>query len=321
VRKYKSVLKASLSVICVVILLRETGPDSLRLIYDKTDLCVIAAVMALLATILLLQAVRWWLIGTKLGLTWKLSTSISLTFVGAFFNQILPSSSGGDVVRVWKLTRMGVPIRQATSSVVLDRLSALIAIAIIVSLGFSVLKAILQQHLLGIRVEVLSFALMISVVLAGSLWWLFRRFSALRQGRLVGAIIKLMQDALSIFRYPLLLFSSSAISIVAQITVGYVVWRLALGFGAKLDFVEFSLLWPFVLISSMIPISIAGWGVREGTMVVAFGILGNSPDIALATSIAFGIVMILVSLPGGVIWAASGFKGAIKMKDVGGVGQ
>ena len=108
---------------------------------------------------------------------------------------------------------------------------------------------------------------------------------------------------------------------MAQITVGYVVWRLALGFGAKLNFVEFSLLWPFVLIFSMIPISIAGWGVREGTMVVAFGILGNSPDIALATSIAFGIVMILVSLPGGVIWAASGFKGAIKMKVVSGVGQ
>ena len=56
-------------------------------------------------------------------------------------------------------------------------------------------------------------------------------------------------------------------------------------------------------------------------MVVACDILGNPAAIALATSIAFGIVMILASLAGGVMWPASGFKEVITVKDVSEAGQ
>jgi uncharacterized membrane protein YbhN (UPF0104 family) len=50
-----------------------------------------------------------------------------------------------------------------------------------------------------------------------------------------------------------------------------------------------------------IPISIGGWGVREGAMVTALSLLDVQPSIALAISIQFGLIMMVVGLPGGAV--------------------
>ena len=52
------------------------------------------------------------------------------------------------------------------------------------------------------------------------------------------------------------------------------------------------------LLLSMLPISLAGWGVREAAMVTGMGLLGVPAGLALTTSVAFGISMIIASLPG-----------------------
>jgi len=53
---------------------------------------------------------------------------------------------------------------------------------------------------------------------------------------------------------------------------------------------------------SMIPISFGGWGVREGAMVVFFGLVGVPAADALAMSILFGLAALVAGLPGGVLW-------------------
>jgi len=58
---------------------------------------------------------------------------------------------------------------------------------------------------------------------------------------------------------------------------------------------------PMVL-ALAIPISVAGWGVREGTMVVALGQVGVLPADALALSVAFGLIYMLAGIPGGLLW-------------------
>src|SRR5690606_4783819 len=60
---------------------------------------------------------------------------------------------------------------------------------------------------------------------------------------------------------------------------------------------------PPVMLVSMVPISIAGWGVREGAMITAFGLVGLDTADALALSIVFGVIVSLVGAPGGAIWA------------------
>ena len=59
---------------------------------------------------------------------------------------------------------------------------------------------------------------------------------------------------------------------------------------------------PLVIFFMALPISIAGWGVREGVMVLGLGYLGVSAEEALALSIVFGLSTLIVSIPGSAIW-------------------
>jgi glycosyltransferase 2 family protein len=63
-----------------------------------------------------------------------------------------------------------------------------------------------------------------------------------------------------------------------------------------------ALLVPAILVIAMLPISLAGWGLREGAAVVAFGALGLPADQALGASIAFGLTLAAVSMLGGILW-------------------
>jgi hypothetical protein len=68
------------------------------------------------------------------------------------------------------------------------------------------------------------------------------------------------------------------------------------------------LLVPPVILVTVVPISIAGWGVREGAMVVAFGFINVPPSAAFAMSVLFGLTLAAASLPGSLLWWLSGYS-------------
>jgi len=59
------------------------------------------------------------------------------------------------------------------------------------------------------------------------------------------------------------------------------------------------------MLLAMLPISVAGWGVREGAMVVAMGLLGVAREDALATSVLFGFAAAGSAIPGLLLWFIS----------------
>ena len=71
----------------------------------------------------------------------------------------------------------------------------------------------------------------------------------------------------------------------------------------KLNF-RHSMIITVALLLAMAPVSIAGWGVREGVMVAGLGLLGVNADGALALSVLMGLVVLGISLPGGAAWLA-----------------
>jgi glycosyltransferase 2 family protein len=84
---------------------------------------------------------------------------------------------------------------------------------------------------------------------------------------------------------------------------------LAWGLELPITFVEALIVVPTVLLLTTLPVSVAGWGVREGAMVAGFGFLGIPAEGALTVSVLFGVAQILVSLPGGVVWMLGRPKG------------
>jgi hypothetical protein len=63
-----------------------------------------------------------------------------------------------------------------------------------------------------------------------------------------------------------------------------------------------------VILVTVVPISIAGWGVREGAMVVAFGFINVPASAAFAVSVLFGLTLAAASLPGSILWWLSGYS-------------
>jgi glycosyltransferase 2 family protein len=87
-------------------------------------------------------------------------------------------------------------------------------------------------------------------------------------------------------------------------SINIVIFALILS-GMGVDFplaVGCALLVPAIMEIAMLPISFAGWGVREGAAIVAFGALGLPADQALGASVAFGLIVAAVSMLGGVLW-------------------
>ena len=73
-------------------------------------------------------------------------------------------------------------------------------------------------------------------------------------------------------------------------------------------FSQVFLLVPPVVLITMLPISIAGWGVREGAMILALGQIGVAPVDALSLSVLFGLTGLAAALPGAALWMTSGAR-------------
>ena len=91
------------------------------------------------------------------------------------------------------------------------------------------------------------------------------------------------------------------LALLVQVIVVLVVLICAMAMDIHLRAMHVLLL-PSILLISMVPISFAGWGVRESAMVVGLGFAGTSAPEALAISLLFGLTQITIGVPGGVMW-------------------
>ena len=84
---------------------------------------------------------------------------------------------------------------------------------------------------------------------------------------------------------------------------------LARGVGAQLSVTDAGILIPPVVLLTAVPISISGWGVREGAMVACLGLAGVPSEQALSVSLLLGAISVIIGLVGGAIWLASPERG------------
>lgn len=252
-----------------------------------------------------LAAVRWSVVLRVLGIAVQFPEWLKLTYVGAFFNQLLPSSVGGDVVRVWHLSVAGERLARAVLSVLLDRVLALVALAVMILGGMPWLFDVVSDSVLGWALLGATAAVLGGLVLLLSmerLLILLRRVSP----RFANALAELSESARALFLKPGSGLVGLLLSLMVHGAMCAIVFTLARGLGYELDVSTTLFLVPPVIFASVVPISIGGWGVREGAMVIALGFAGIPAEASLAISILFGLTLVAASLPGGVMWLMIG---------------
>lgn len=253
---------------------------------------------------------RWLLVLSGVGVTLGFAPALAIVFIGIFFNQALPSNLGGDAMRVWRLFRLGSTLGRAFGSVMLDRVVALVSLALVVALGLAATPGLIFD-----RVALAALWGAIVLVLAGlGLLLVFDRmlpsFRRILPRRLLDAAAALGRDARAVLLNPRIAPAVLGISMANHVLTVGIVYALAAGLGIEVAFGALVALVPPVILISMLPISFAGWGVREGAMIAALRYAGMPAGEALALSVAFGLVVLLCSLPGAAIWFATGNRKA-----------
>jgi uncharacterized membrane protein YbhN (UPF0104 family) len=259
---------------------------------------------ALLAVNVLLVGVRWWFLLRRLGVAMlPLGYAMASTYVSVFVGQAMPGPIGSDAVRGWLCYRRGVNLRVTITSLVTDRLLALLGLIVVAgAVWFRHFDAADQS--LGRQVAILA----VAVVAVGVLgFWLLPVITKALAGR--WARFTPVHDLVSMFRFAALSRAGAlgmALScVVVALTVSAVL-VFARGFGIALAPSIAYLIVPLAVLFSALPISIGGWGVREASLSYGLTLFGTPADDAALLGLALGIGLLLASLPGGIVMLAFG---------------
>ncbi len=276
--------------------------DTVRDRFRQVDIYWIVLGLLVLLIQAFALAARWALIVTRCGANLSLPRSFHFTMIAAFFNQTLPSSMGGDAIRIW-LVGKHANWRVAAYSVFLDRVVGVVALAGLVVICLPWTLALVRNQVGRVALIVIGFgsiaAGLVFIAFAWTRLHVLQRWSPTRHLAAVATV------ALQILRTPRGLASVFSLSIFVHLLTVLAAWCAARSVGANVSLVYLLyLVLPVVLIST-VPISVAGWGVREGAMVAAFAYAGLPQSDGLIISLLFGALYFVFGAAGGVVWVLS----------------
>lgn len=267
------------------------------------DPAMAALALGLMLAQILLGAVRWGMVLRALDASFSWARTLVVYYIGVFFSLVLPGAVGGDAVRMWFARRAGLNLGTAVNSVMLERVMTVFGLVLLVTLTQPILLNRLPD-LPGAWV----FPLLLVLSLGGIAFLsvLDRLPQSLRRWRLVRGLAQLAGDTRALFFHPGWSASTLVVALVGHVNLSLTVYVLAVGLGLDVHALECLVLVPPVILIMTLPISIAGWGVRETAMVTAFAFVGVADHSAVVLSVLFGIVTMVGALPGGLIFLLAG---------------
>jgi uncharacterized protein (TIRG00374 family) len=258
---------------------------------------------------IVLSTLRWRAVLSALGQEAKLGHLLSHNLAGLFVSNVLPTTIGGDVLRVSRLSRENGESTTSFASVVLERLTGWLVLPVITLVGFLVNPGLRE---LGSATEV-------AVALAGgtliALLLVFVSVASHQFGarvadsdgwRRFAAALHLGMERLR--RHPGAAFHVLAVGFAYQLVLVFAALMAAKAVGMSVAVGPTALLafFPAVLIAQVLPISIAGLGVREGAFVLFLTPLGVRTEQAIALGLLLYLLNVGVSLLGAPAFAVGG---------------
>jgi uncharacterized membrane protein YbhN (UPF0104 family) len=303
-----SALKILVSAALLYLALRKVDFHELASRFDVASFGWIGLAIAATLVQIFLGVLRWREISAECGAPLGLMQATRFNMIGQFFNQTLPSSIGGDAVRLWLVARGGAGWRAATYSIFVDRAIGLIALSVVIvaSLPWSY-RLISDPHGRSalLFVDFAALAGGVGFLILGRLQWPWlKRWWATHHLHACSVIAN--NVIFSRRRGPKI----TALSLMVHVLTVVIAWCVVRSIAAPVLFSQAFQLVPPVMLITMMPISIAGWGVREATMGLAFGYAGLLANEGVNVSLLFGAVSFTVGALGGLVWIFSAEKAA-----------
>jgi glycosyltransferase 2 family protein len=303
-----SIIKIVISAALLYLALRKANFSDLASRIDVASLGWLALAIAATFLQIFIGVLRWRIVSAECGAPLPIRQAMRYNLIGSFFNQTLPSSIGGDAVRLWLVARAGAGWRAATYSIFVDRAIGLIALAVMIVASLPWSYQLITDPYGRSALLLVDFA-----ALAGGVGFLIL-------GRLPWPWLKTWWGTHHLYACAVIanrvVFSRThgvaiaALSIFVHVLAVVIAWCVVQSIAAPVGFGQTFQLIPPVMLITMLPISIAGWGVREATLGLAFGYAGLMTNEGINISLLFGAVTFIVGAFGGLVWIFSAEKAA-----------
>src|SRR3989338_4297217 len=255
---------------------------------------------------------RWFIFIKALEVTSPARDVVRYYFAGLFGNLFLPSTIGGDILKIYGLCRNSTQKTRVVASFLLDRLSGFAAIVLVSVMAFILGYRFLQEGV--IVVPIIGMA-----VLAGGFACVL--FNEKLYSFCCGIFARLpkVQKALMGLHYDIALmkgkrregFSAIAVSCLSQVVYAVCWYLIARSLSQDVDLIYFLIFVPLTCVAASFP-SIGGLGVREIGAVYLFGKIGVSSEIAAGISLVNFVFMVLIGLLGGLSYVLTLSSGRVQ---------
>jgi uncharacterized protein (TIRG00374 family) len=249
-----------------------------------------------------LANVRWWVLLNYHACGYRPVTLLAPYFIGVFFNNVLPTTLGGSLFRMYYIYRDNHDVVVAASPIITERLLGFVAMIAVAAVIVSFLSSELAyvRVLANILPWLLAFALT-ALALIGSrrtFRYVQAALARLHRFKVVATMLHLVEAVHTYLAHPGLVAQVFAISVCLQVMSASVFYLLGLGLGATLALPDYLVIVPLVFVAATLPVSIGGLGVREAAAVSLFVAAGMSPGHAGALAFLYLVVLFLSSAPG-----------------------
>ncbi len=278
-----------LALVLLVYLLSQQGWKEIASAIRQIPLWRLALAMVLMFVSRIAVSARWHVLlrATEKKLSFR--QSLRINFAGLFASNFLPTTIGGDVVRLAGAIQYGLDAATSAASLVVDRLVGMAGMAMMVPFS---LPSLLSYRSNAIQGSTINFAL---AALPTAKWWQRLREKA---ASLAG---KLYQALTIWLRQPKSLFISLLFSWVHMLCLFLIMQLLLGGIGQDMPIWLIGGLYSLVYFVTLIPISVNGYGLQEISMTLIFSNFGKATmSDGLTIAILFRTLTLLASLPGAI---------------------
>ncbi len=259
-------------------------------------------------------AYQWHLLLKAGGIALPFAKTFKVYFVGMFFNNFLPAGIGGDVMKIYDVTRVGNDPHQVFAVTMLDRVIGIAGLCVLALAASFVLLA--GDGLPNLYLYIVIFAGCVAPVLALIMnrrlsRGVRRLFGALTLWGLGGRFDAIFRHLGEYRRLRMLLVRLTVLAMAVQFlrVVTHVLVAQSLGIAVtNLHFIQFFVFVPLLGLIMILPISINGLGVREGAGILLFTQIGFSKEQALLMELITYAIMVMVSLLGGFFFVQRSFE-------------
>ena len=271
----------------------------------KPEYLLLALAMQLLSAAL--ASWRWYQIMRRLKFSLGPLFYLKSYLKGTFFNQALPGGIGGDAYRVIETASAGQGKKEAFYGVFLDRVLGLVGLMLLNLLANMAYPDLLPRpifHILN-AIALCGIAAVFAFAMLGKVERLAHFKLTRHLHELSGAMRAVYRDGHAIFLH-------SVVSVLIHFVSMVAIYFIGIGVGLNYSLLTFLVLVPPVMMLTIAPISLAGWGVRESGMIGLFLLIGANKAQVLSMSVLYGLILLAASLPGLYLFLMSRHKSEAK---------